>query len=91
MSHKYIAQCSGKYDIRADLKVLAMREAVDLIYQNHRRISVDDIHLNIGSIDSYDGFYIVEYSFIFTALCESELDVEKIIKKGEHLEILSVE
>ena len=91
MSHKYIAQCTGSYDIRADLKIIAMREAVDKIYQNHRRISVDDVHLSIASTDNYDGFYSVEYTFYFTAFGESELDVEKIIQKGEHLEILSAE
>lgn len=88
---KYIAECSGKYDIHADLKIKAMAIAIDNIYQNHRRISVEDIHLSVASEDTFDGFYAVEYSFIFTTFGDSELDVEKIIKKGETLNILSAE
>lgn len=90
MSKKFVARCTGSYDIQADLKIKAMAFAVDNIYHNHRRISVDDVHLSIAGADSYDGFYTVEYSFIFSTFGESELDVEKIIKKGETLEILSV-
>jgi hypothetical protein len=90
VSKKFIARCTGSYDIRADLKIKAMASAIDNIYHDHRRISVEDIHLSIASADSFDGFYTVEYSFIFSTFGESELDVEKIIKKGETLAILSV-
>lgn len=91
MSYKYIACCTGKYDIRADLKIKAMASAIDNIYHEHRRISVDDVHLSIVSTDEYDGFYTVEYTFYFTAFGESEIDIQKLIKKGETLEILSAE
>ena len=91
MSNKYTACCTGMYDVRADLKIKAMSKAIDNIYNNHRRISVDDVHLIIASNDEYDGFYTVEYTFYFTAFGESELDIEKLMKRGETLSIISVE
>lgn len=91
MSHKFISQCSGKCDVRADLKIKGLQEALQHIKDNHRRISIDDVHLNISNENAtYNGFYTVEYTFYFTAFAETNLDIEKLIKKGETLEILSV-
>lgn len=87
MSNKYTAWCTGKYYIDASIKIMALQVALEYIKDNHRRMSIDDVHLSITNIDN--NVYTVEYTFYFTTFAESYLDVEKLINKDESFEILT--
>lgn len=89
MNNKYVAWCSGKYNIHASIKIMALKIALEYIKSNHRRMSIDDVHLSITEI--HDDYYTVEYTFYFTAFAESELDIENLINKEEQFEILTVQ
>lgn len=89
MSKLFIGKCTGSYEVNAPLKILAFQEALRLVYKYHRRLSVDNIYLYVFASDGDD--YTVNYSFQFSAYGESEIDIQKLIKKGETLEILSAE
>ena len=76
MKSKYVAECNGTVEVRADLKRLALIKTAELINTEYQKLSVDSMSLEVVSTEeAYAGYYLVRYSFRFVYYADSEEDI----------------
>ena len=76
MKSKYVAECDGVVEVRADLKRLALIKTAELINTEYQKLSVDSMSLEVVSTEeAYAGYYLVRYSFRFVYYADSEEDI----------------
>lgn len=62
MKSKYVAECNGTVEVRADLKRLALVKTAELVNTEYQKLSIDSINLEILSTEeAYAGYYLVRY------------------------------
>ena len=76
MKSKFVAECDGVVEVRADLKRLALIKTAELINTEYQKLSVDSMSLEVVSTEeAYAGYYLVRYSFRFVYYADSEEDI----------------
>lgn len=92
MRYKYVAECSGTVEVRADLKRLALIKTAELINIEYQKLSVDSMDLEVVSTEeAYAGYYLVHYRFRFVYYAYSEEDVFSLAKGEDKIKIISLE
>ena len=90
MKSKFVAECDGVVEVRADLKRLALIKTAELINTEYQKLSIDSMSLEIVSTEeAYAGYYLVRYSFKFVCYAESEEEVLDLAK--DKIKIISLE
>ena len=92
MKAKYVAECDGTVEVRADLKRLALVKTAELLNTEYQKLSVDSMNLDIVSTEeAYAGYYLVRYSFKFVCYADSEEEVLSLAKREAKIKIISLE
>ena len=92
MKSKFVAECNGVIEVRADLKRLALIKTAELINTKYQKLSVDSISLEVVSTEeAYAGYYLVRYSFRFVYYADSEEDIFSLAKGEDKITIISLE
>lgn len=92
MKSKYVAECDGVVEVRADLKRLALIKTAELLNTEYQKLSIDSINLEIVSTEeAYAGYYLVHYSFKFVCYADSEEDIFSLSKGEDKIKIISLE
>lgn len=92
MKYKYVAECDGVVEVRADLKRLALIKTAELINTEYQKLSIDSMNLEIVSTEeAYAGYYLVHYSFKFVCYADSEEDIFSLAKSEDKIKIISLE
>ena len=92
MKSKYVAECDGVVEVRADLKRLALIKTAELINTEYQKLSIDSMNLEIVSTEeAYAGYYLVHYSFRFVYYAESEEEIFNLAKSEDKITIISLE
>ena len=92
MKSKYVAECNGTVEVRADLKRLALIKTAELINTEYQKLSVDSMSLEVVSTEeAYAGYYLVRYSFRFVYYADSEEDIFSLAKGEDKVKIISLE
>lgn len=92
MKTKYVAECSGTVEVRADLKRLALVKTAELLNTEYQKLSIDSMNLEIVSTEeAYAGYYLVHYSFKFVCYADSEEDIFSLAKGEDKITIISLE
>lgn len=92
MKSKYVAECSGVVEVRADLKRLALVKTAELLNTEYQKLSVESMNLEIVSTEeAYAGYYLVRYSFKFVCYADSEEEVLSLAKSEAKITIISLE
>lgn len=92
MKSKFVAECDGVIEVRADLKRLALIKTAELINTKYQKLSVDSISLEVVSTEeAYAGYYLVRYSFRFVYYADSEEDIFSLAKGEDKITIISLE
>ena len=92
MKSKYVAECNGIVEVRADLKRLALIKTAELINTEYQKLSIDSINLEILSTEeAYAGYYLVRYSFKFVCYANSEEEIYNLAKGEDKITIISLE
>ena len=59
MKSKFVAECDGVVEVRADLKRLALIKTAELINTEYQKLSIDSMNLEILSTEeAYAGYYL---------------------------------
>lgn len=91
MKSKYVAECDGVVEVRADLKRLALVKTAELLNTEYQKLSIDSINLEIVSTEeAYAGYYLVRYSFRFVYYADSEEDIFSLAKGEDKIAIISL-
>ena len=92
MKSKFVAECDGVVEVRADLKRLALIKTAELINTEYQKLSIDSMNLEIVSTEeAYAGYYLVHYSFRFVYYAESEEEIFNLAKSEGEITIISLE
>ena len=92
MKSKFIAECDGVVEVRADLKRLALVKTAELVNTKYQKLSIDSMSLEIVSTEeAYAGYYLVRYSFRFVYYADSEEDIFSLAKGEDKITIISLE
>lgn len=92
MKSKYVAECNGVVEVRADLKRLALIKTAELINTEYQKLSVDSMSLEVVSTEeAYAGYYFVRYSFKFVYYANSEEEIFNLAKGEDKITIISLE
>lgn len=92
MKSKYVAECSGTVEVRADLKRLALVKTAELLNTEYQKLSIDSMRLEVVSTEeAYAGYYLVRYSFRFVYYADSEEDIFSLAKGEDKIKIISLE
>lgn len=92
MKYKYVAECNGVVEVRADLKRLALIKTAELINTEYQKLSVDSMSLEVVSTEeAYAGYYFVRYSFKFVYYADSEEEIFSLAKGEDKITIISLE
>ena len=92
MKSKYVAECNGTVEVRADLKRLALIKTAELINTEYQKLSIGSMNLEIVSTEeAYAGYYLVHYSFRFVYYAESEEEIFNLAKSEDKITIISLE
>ena len=92
MKSKYVAECNGTVEVRADLKRLALVKTAELVNTKYQKLSIDSMSLEIVSTEeAYAGYYLVRYSFKFVCYADSEEDIFSLAKGEDKITIISLE
>ena len=92
MKSKFVAECDGVVEVRADLKRLALIKTAELINTEYQKLSIDSMNLEILSTEeAYAGYYLVHYSFRFVYYAESEEEIFNLAKSEGEITIISLE
>lgn len=92
MRYKYVAECIGTVEVRADLKRLALVKTAELINTEYKKLSIDSMNLEVVSTEeAYAGYYLVRYSFKFIYYADSEEDIFSLAKGEDKITIISLE
>ena len=92
MKSKYVAECNGTVEVRADLKRLALIKTAELINTEYQKLSIDSMNLEIVSTEeAYAGYYLVRYSFKFVCYADSEEEIYNLAKGEDKITIISLE
>ena len=92
MKSKYVAECNGTVEVRADLKRLAIIKTAELINTEYQKLSVDSMSLEVVSTEeAYAGYYLVRYSFKFVCYANSEEEIYNLAKGEDKITIISLE
>lgn len=92
MKSKYVAECDGVVEVRADLKRLALVKTAELVNTKYQKLSIDSMSLEIVSTEeAYAGYYLVRYSFRFVYYADSEEDIFSLAKGEDKITIISLE
>lgn len=92
MKSKYVAECSGTVEVRADLKRLALIKTAEIINTEYQKLSVDSMSLEVVSTEeAYAGYYLVRYSFRFVYYADSEEYIFSLAKDEDKITIISLE
>ena len=92
MKSKFVAECDGVVEVRADLKRLALIKTAELINTEYQKLSIDSMNLEIVSTEeAYAGYYLVHYSFRFVYYAESEEEIFNLAKSEGEIKIISLE
>ena len=92
MKSKYVAECDGVVEVRADLKRLALVKTAELVNTKYQKLSIDSMSLEIVSTEeAYAGYYLVHYSFKFVCYADSEEDIFSLAKGEDKITIISLE
>ena len=91
MKSKFVAECDGVVEVRADLKRLALLKTAELLNTEYQKLSIDSINLEIVSTEeAYAGYYLVHYSFRFVYYAESEEEIFNLAKSEGEITIISL-
>ena len=91
MKSKFVAECDGVVEVRADLKRLALIKTAELINTEYQKLSIDSMNLEIVSTEeAYAGYYLVHYSFRFVYYAESEEEIFNLAKSEGEITIISL-
>ena len=92
MKSKYVAECDGVVEVRADLKRLALIKTAELINTEYQKLSIGSMNLEIVSTEeAYAGYYLVRYSFKFVCYADSEEEIYNLAKGEDKITIISLE
>ena len=92
MKSKFVAECDGVVEVRADLKRLALIKTAELINTEYQKLSIDSMNLEIVSTEeAYAGYYLVRYSFKFVCYADSEEEIFNLAKSEDKITIISLE
>ena len=92
MKSKFVAECDGVVEVRADLKRLALVKTAELVNTEYQKLSIDSINLEILSTEeAYAGYYLVRYIFRFVYYADSEEDIFSLAKGEDKITIISLE
>lgn len=92
MKSKYVAECNGTVEVRADLKRLALVKTAELINTEYQKLSIESMNLEVVSTEeAYAGYYLVHYSFKFACYEDSEEEVLSLAKGEDKITIISLE
>ena len=92
MKSKYVAECNGVVEVRADLKRLALIKTAELINTEYQKLSVDSMSLEVVSTEeAYAGYYLVRYNFRFVYYADSEEEIFNLAKSEDKITIISLE
>ena len=92
MKSKFVAECDGVVEVRADLKRLALIKTAELVNTKYQKLSIDSMSLEIVSTEeAYAGYYLVRYSFKFVCYADSEEDIFSLAKGEDKITIISLE
>lgn len=92
MKTKYVAECIGTVEVRADLKRLALVKTAELINTEYQKLSIDSMSLEVVSTEeAYAGYYLVRYSFKFVCYADSEEEIFNLAKSEDKITIISLE
>lgn len=92
MKSKFVAECDGVVEVRADLKRLALVKTAELVNTEYQKLSVDSMSLEVVSTEeAYAGYYLVRYSFRFVYYADSEEDIFSLAKGEDKIKIISLE
>ena len=92
MKSKYVAECKGVVEVRADLKRLALIKTAELLNTEYQKLSVESMNLEIVSTEeAYAGYYFVRYSFKFVCYSNSEEEIFNLAKGEDKITIISLE
>lgn len=92
MKYKYVAECNGVVEVRADLKRLALVKTAELLNTEYQKLSIDSMNLEVVSTEeAYAGYYLVRYSFKFIYYADSEEEVLSLAKGEDKITIISLE
>lgn len=92
MKYKYVAECIGTVEVRADLKRLAIIKTAELLNTEYQKLSIDSMNLEVVSTEeAYAGYYLVRYSFKFIYYADSEEDIFSLAKGEDKITIISLE
>ena len=90
MKAKYVAECNGTVEVRADLKRLALVKTAELLNTEYQKLSIDSMNLEVVSTEeAYAGYYLVHYKFRFVYYADSEEEVLDLAK--DKITIISLE
>ena len=91
MKSKFVAECDGVVEVRADLKRLALIKTAELINTEYQKLSIDSMNLEIVSTEeAYAGYYLVRYSFKFVCYADSEEEIFNLAKGEDKITIISL-
>ena len=92
MKSKFVAECKGVVEVRADLKRLALIKTAELLNTEYQKLSVESMNLEIVSTEeAYAGYYLVRYNFKFVCYADSEEEVFNLAKGEGKITIISIE
>ena len=92
MKSKYVAECNGVVEVRADLKRLALIKTAELINTEYQKLSVESMNLEVVSTEeAYAGYYLVHYNFKFVYYADSEEEIFNLAKSEDKITIISLE
>lgn len=92
MKSKYVAECKGTVEVRADLKRLALVKTAEMINTEYKKLSVESMTLEVASTEeAYAGYYFVRYSFKFVCYADSEEEIFNLAKGEDKITIISLE
>ena len=92
MKSKFVAECDGVVEVRADLKRLALVKTAELLNTEYKKLSIDSMNLEVVSTEeAYAGYYLVRYSFRFVYYADSEEDIFSLAKSEAKITIISLE